>query len=93
MIQTGRMLIQAPTSQLLAKAPRRLLVRYSRTPGRVPDGLEQAHLDGRRLDALLPARRPDVLRAVLADPAVEDVLVQPATLEDVFLELYKSTPP
>jgi ABC-2 type transport system ATP-binding protein len=92
MIRDGRMLVHAPTGELLARAPRRLSVRYSRPPTEVPDGLGDPHLDGRRLDALLPTRRPDLLRAVLDDDAVEDVLVQPATLEDVFLELYKDAP-
>jgi beta-exotoxin I transport system ATP-binding protein len=91
MIQDGRMLVHAPTRELLARAPRRLSVRYSRAPSGVPDGLVDPRLDGTRLDALVPARRPDLLRAVLQDADVEDVLVQPATLEDVFLDLYKGS--
>jgi hypothetical protein len=57
----------------------------------VPDGLVDPRLDGTRLEALVPARRPDLLRAVLQDADVDDMLVQPATLEDVFLDLYKGS--
>jgi ABC-2 type transport system ATP-binding protein len=92
MIRDGRLLMHVPTEELLARAPRRLSVRYRRPPAKVPEGLIEARVDGNRLEALLPTRRPDLLRAVLDDDAVEDVLVQPATLEDVFLELYKSGP-
>jgi ABC-2 type transport system ATP-binding protein len=88
MIQAGRMLVHAPTRDLLAHAPRRLSVRYRRPPSSVPDGLNEVHVDGNQLKALLPAGRPELLRGVLADPGVDDVLVQPATLEDVFLDLY-----
>jgi len=93
MIQGGKVLVRAPTRELLAHAPRRLSVRYRRPPSTVPEALKQVSLDGGRLEALLPAGRPDLLRAVLADDDVEDVLVQPATLEDVFLDLYRDTPP
>lgn len=93
MIQAGRMLVHAPTRELLAHAPRRLSVRYRRPPTSVPDGLNEVHVDGNQLKALLPAGRPELLRGVLADPGVDDVLVQPATLEDVFLDLYDDRDP
>ncbi|HEY6316273.1 MAG TPA: ABC transporter ATP-binding protein [Acidimicrobiia bacterium] len=93
MIQSGRVLVHESTSRVLARAPRRLTVRYRRAPASLPPGLQAPELHDRRLDALIPGHRPDVLRAVLADQAVEDVLVQPATLEDVFLDLYKGQQP
>src|SRR5450756_3101850 len=55
MIQAGRMLVHAPTRDLLAHAPRRLSVRYRRPPSSVPDGLNEVHVDGNQLKALLPA--------------------------------------
>ena len=93
MIRAGHMLVHAPTRELLTHAPRRLSVRYERPPSTVPEGLNDVHIDGNHLKALLPARRPELLREVLADPAVDDVLVQPATLEDVFLDLYDNRNP
>ena len=93
MIQAGRMFVHAPTRELLAHAPRRLSVRYRRPPSTMPDGLTDVHIDGNHLDALLPAGRPELLRGVLADPEVDDLLVQPATLEDVFLDLYRDRDP
>jgi len=92
MIRGGQLLMHVPTEELLARAPRRLSARYRRPPTKVPQELIDARVDGNRLEALLPTRRPDLLRAVLDDEAVEDILVQPATLEDVFLQLYKSGP-
>ena len=42
-----------------------------------------------RIEARLPAGSPDTLRAVLADPGVVDLVVEPARLEDVFFDLYR----
>lgn len=89
MVRAGRLLMTASVADLRGRALRNLTVRYTRTPPSLPAGLLDLALDGTVLHARLPAGRTDVLRALLADPGVEDVLVEPTSLEETFLHLYE----
>lgn len=89
MIDSGRILLDSPAGDLTARALRSVTVRYRSTPPPTPDGLVDAHVYANRIEARLPAGHPDVLRALLADPGVEDLIVEPARLEDVFFDLYR----
>jgi ABC-2 type transport system ATP-binding protein len=93
MIDRGRVLLEAAAQDLMARALRRVRIRYRTLPATLPDGLMEpvvdAHAgDGHVVEARLPPGRVDVLRAVL-DGDVEDLVVEPAGLEDVFFDLYR----
>jgi hypothetical protein len=97
MVQRGRVLLASGSEELMARARRMLTVHYDGhgappLPAEVTDiaASEAGVVTGR-----MPANRPDLLRAVLDAPGVVDVLVEPARLEDIFLDLYvddRSTP-
>ncbi|MCZ7536838.1 MAG: ABC transporter ATP-binding protein [Acidimicrobiia bacterium] len=89
MIDSGRILLDADARDLTAHALRQVTVRYRTTPPPPPEGLTDVHVAANRIEARLPAGRPDVLRALLEDPDVEDLTVEPARLEDVFFDLYR----
>jgi ABC-2 type transport system ATP-binding protein len=91
MVRAGRLLMTARVADLRGRALRNLTVRYTRTPPQPPAGLLDVELDGTVLRARLPAGRTDVLRALLADPGVDDVLVEPTSLEETFLHLYEGS--
>jgi beta-exotoxin I transport system ATP-binding protein len=88
MIDRGRVLLEAAAEELTAHALRRVRIRYRTVPTVLPDGLVDPKVDDHVVEARLPAGRVDVLRAVLAGD-VEDLVVEPAGLEDVFFELYR----
>jgi ABC-2 type transport system ATP-binding protein len=88
MIDRGRVLLEQPAHELTARALRHVRVRYRTLPAAFPDGLVDVHLDGNALDARLPAGKIDVLRDLLAGD-VDDVVVEPAGLEEVFFDLYR----
>jgi len=73
LVREGALLKAATVAQLREHAPR--VVTLTRT-------------DGTTVVQHVPAERPGVLRDLLADPAVADLTVVPASLEDVVLALY-----
>lgn len=73
LVREGRLLRAATVAELRENAPR--VVTLTRADGTT---------DVRHV----AADRPDVLRELLADPAVVDMTVVPASLEDVVLALY-----
>jgi len=88
-LRRGRLLLTSETGALAATALRRLTVRYSTPPAAMPAGVVEPRLAGNVLSAKLAAGRTDVLRALASDPCVDDVLVEPATLEEALLALYR----
>jgi ABC-2 type transport system ATP-binding protein len=90
MVQRGKVLLASSSDELVARARRVLTVRFhGATPTLPADATDiEVAPDGGSLTARIPAHRPDVLRIVLDLPGVDDVLVEPARLEDVFLDLY-----
>jgi ABC-2 type transport system ATP-binding protein len=94
MVRDGRLLLTTGVSELTARALRVVTVRYRKkvTAKMLPPELLDRRLDGRVVTGRLEPNRSDVLRALLADPSVEDLLVEPASLEDAVLHLYEREP-
>jgi len=89
MVRAGRLLDVRGVQELRAAQGRRVRITYRvAPPGAPPAGLEDAQLDGRVLTARLRAGRVDLLRALIADPDVVDVLVEELSLEETFVGLY-----
>jgi ABC-2 type transport system ATP-binding protein len=89
MINRGRVLLAAAADELVSHARRTITVRFTGAPPILPAEIEVLETDTTVLRGRLPAARPDLLRATLAAANVTDVLVEPARLEDVFLDLYR----
>ena len=92
MLRDGRLLSSVPTATLLQNAGRVVTVRYSSPPAALPVVLDQAVANGDAVRGTLARGDLDSLRALLDDPAVVDVLVEPVSLEDVFLAQYETPP-
>ena len=92
MLREGRLLAVAGVEDLRRQASREVSISYATgsTPV-VPPGLAGARVDGNVVTGRIPGRRPDLIRELLADPAVQDLTVAPASLEEVFLDLYTGT--
>jgi beta-exotoxin I transport system ATP-binding protein len=92
MIDRGRVLLEQSAAALTARALRRVHIRYRTPPANLPSSLPPQLIDpvvtDHVVDARLPANQVDVLRTLLAGD-VEDLLVEPAGLEDVFFDLYR----
>jgi ABC-2 type transport system ATP-binding protein len=93
MVRDGRLLMVSSVRELSAGALRRVTVVYTTAPTRAPDGLLETVMQGRVVIGRVPAHRPDLLRGLLDDPDVDDVLVEPASLEETFLHLYQGDQP
>ncbi|HEX6197083.1 MAG TPA: ABC transporter ATP-binding protein [Jiangellaceae bacterium] len=94
MVRGGRLLMVSSIGELSAGALRRVTVVYrDGVPTSVPDGLLDPTVDGAVVTGRVEAHRPGVLRAILQDPAVDDLLVEPAPLEETFLHLYEAGAP
>jgi ABC-2 type transport system ATP-binding protein len=89
MVRAGKLLTTADVADLTAAAMREVTIRYHH-PHPIPGGLLDATAHGNVVRGKLKGASVDVLRAVLADPEVEDLLVEPASLEDTFLHLYEA---
>ncbi len=96
MIDRGRVLLEQSAAALTARALRRVHIRYRTPPANLPSSLPPQLIDpvvtDHVVDARLPANQVDVLRTLLAGD-VEDLLVEPAGLEDVFFDLYRQDRP
>jgi ABC-2 type transport system ATP-binding protein len=88
MIDRGRVLLEEPAETLTSRALRRVRIRYHSLPAALPDGLVDPVVDDCIVNARVPAHRVDILRHVL-EGDVDDILVEPAGLEDVFFDLYE----
>jgi ABC-2 type transport system ATP-binding protein len=93
MVRRGRLLMESSVRQLSAGALRRVTVVYGGSVPAVPEGLLGATVDGSVVTGRVEGHRPDVLRQILEDRAVEDLLVEPAPLEETFLHLYQGEEP
>lgn len=93
MVRAGRLLMVTTVRELAAGALRSVTVTYREPPVSPPGGILETTVDGRVVTGRIEAHRPDVLRDLLADPAVDDLLVEPAPLEETFLHLYEGELP
>jgi ABC-2 type transport system ATP-binding protein len=89
MVRGGQLLMVSSVRELAAAALRRVTVVYRDRPAAPPDGLLDATMDGPVVTGRIEAHRPAVLREILHDPAVDDLLVEPAPLEETFVHLYR----
>ena len=90
-IRAGRLMAIHEVSELLARRRRRVTVRWR---GGAPDlsalpGLEDVQVDGNRVIGMLSGEVAGFVRAI-ASPNLEDLTIEPASLEEAFLEYYAS---
>ena len=93
LVREGKLLTAATVGQLKEHALRVVTLTYHALPAQLPAELQLAKVDGLVVTGRIPADRPDLLRALLADEAVADITVEPASLEDIVLELYGEEQP
>jgi ABC-2 type transport system ATP-binding protein len=88
-IRAGRLMAIHDVGELLARRRRRVMLRWR---GGAPDasslpGLEEVHVDGNRVTGMLTGEVSAFVRAI-ASPSLEDLTIEPASLEEAFLEYY-----
>ena len=82
------------SGELLARRRRRVTLRWR---GAAPDpstlpGLEDVHVDGNRLIGMLSGEVSGFIRSI-ASPNLDDLTIEPASLEEAFLEYYAGDDP
>jgi ABC-2 type transport system ATP-binding protein len=88
-IRHGRLMAVHEVRELLARRRRKVSIRW-RGAAPAPDtlpGLEDVTVDGDRLFGTLHGEVSEFVRAV-ASPSLEDLTIEPASLEEAFLEYY-----
>ena len=90
-IRAGRLMAIHDVGELLARRRRRVMVRWR---GAAPDpatlpGLEDVKVDGSRIIGMLSGEVAGFVRSI-ASPNLEDLTIEPASLEEAFLEYYAS---
>jgi ABC-2 type transport system ATP-binding protein len=88
-IRAGRLMAIHDVGELLARRRRRVMLRWR---GGAPDaaslpGLEEVHTEGNRVTGMLTGEVAAFVRAI-ASPSLEDLTIEPASLEEAFLEYY-----
>ena len=88
-IRAGRLMAIHDVGELLARRRRRVMLRWR---GGAPEasslpGLEEVHVDGNRVSGMLTGEVATFVRAI-ASPSLEDLTIEPASLEEAFLEYY-----
>jgi ABC-2 type transport system ATP-binding protein len=92
-IRAGRLMALHDVSELLARRRRRVMLRWR---GAAPDpatlpGLEDVRVDGDRILGSLTGDIAGFVRSI-ASPSLEDLTIEPASLEEAFLEYYAPEP-
>jgi ABC-2 type transport system ATP-binding protein len=88
-IRDGRLMALHDVHGLLAHRRRRVSLRWrgaAPDPATIP-GLEEVQVDGDRLSGMLSGDVSEFVRAV-ASPSLDDLTIEPASLEEAFLEYY-----
>lgn len=93
-IRAGRLMAIHEVDELLARRRRRVTLRWR---GTAPEadalpGLEDVQVDGNRVIGTLSGEVAGFVRAI-ASPNLEDLTIEPASLEEAFLEHYASEEP
>jgi ABC-2 type transport system ATP-binding protein len=88
-IRSGRLMAIHALEELLARRRRRVMLRWR---GAAPDpttlpGLEDVEVDGSRITGTLSGEVSGFVRSI-ASPNLEDLILEPASLEEAFLEYY-----
>lgn len=87
LIKAGRLIRSSSVAAVRAEAQRRVTLRYDR-PHPPPAVLADAQVTGDVVTGRIPAAHPEVVRQLVADPSLRDIEIEPASLEDVVLEMY-----
>jgi ABC-2 type transport system ATP-binding protein len=90
-IRAGRLMAIHDVAELLARRRRRVTLRWR---GAAPDpttlpGLEEVQVDGSRIIGMLSGEVAGFVRSI-ASPNLDDLTIEPASLEEAFLEYYAS---
>jgi ABC-2 type transport system ATP-binding protein len=87
-IRAGHLMAIHDVNELLARRRRRVMLRWRGTPdlSSLP-GLEDVQVDGNRVIGMLSGEVAGFVRAI-ASPNLEDLTIEPASLEEAFLEYY-----
>ena len=91
-IRRGRLVALEDTAALLARRKRNVQLRFSGPPPRLDDVAGVSGVE--RTDGFLRCRVEGSIQtflAAIADVAVTDLTIEPARLEEAFLELYEET--
>ncbi|MGI8657825.1 MAG: ABC transporter ATP-binding protein [Candidatus Limnocylindria bacterium] len=93
-IRAGRLMAIHDVDELLARRRRRVTLRWR---GAAPDpatlpGLEDVQIDGNRLIGTLSGEVAGFIRSI-ASPNLDDLTIEPASLEEAFLEYYAADDP
>jgi ABC-2 type transport system ATP-binding protein len=88
MVRAGRLLAHRPVAALADLAARRVRALFDAAPPAAVPGLADPHVDGHALTGRVARADLEPLRALLATPGLTDLTVEPASLEDTFIELY-----
>ena len=93
-IRAGRLMAIHDVHELLARRRRRVMLRWR---GAAPDlsaipGLEDVQVDGNRVMGTLSGEVAGFVRAI-ASPNLDDLTIEPASLEEAFLEYYAPDEP
>jgi ABC-2 type transport system ATP-binding protein len=88
-IRSGRLMAIHELDELLARRRRRVMLRWR---GAAPDpttlpGLEDVEVDGSRITGTLAGEVAGFVRSI-GSPNLEDLIIEPASLEEAFLEYY-----
>jgi ABC-2 type transport system ATP-binding protein len=88
-IRAGHLMAIHDVTDLLARRRRRVMVRWR---GGTPElaslpGLEDVQVHGNRMHGTLTGAVAEFVRAI-ASPSLEDLTIEPASLEEAFLEYY-----
>lgn len=90
LLRAGRLLGQSTVDGLRSQASREVTLSFTGTPPQTPPWLTGVRVHDHALTGRMPAHHPELVRQLLDEPRITDVLVTPASLEDVFLDLYKA---
>ena len=92
-IREGRLMAIHDVGELLARRRRRVTLRWRSgvpDPATLP-GLEDAEIDGNRIIGTLSGEVAAFVRSI-ASPNLDDLTIEPASLEEAFLEYYADGP-
>ena len=88
-IRAGELMAIHEVAELLARRRRKVALRWrgSELDPSVLPGLEDVEIDGNRVTGTLSGEMSAFIRAI-ASPSLEDLTIEPASLEEAFLEYY-----
>ena len=90
MINQGRVLLEATVTELTDRARRVVTLTHRAPVDGLPAEFVSSTSDRCMTVGRIPAHRVDLVERLASHPGVIDILVEPASLEDVFLDLYAS---